>query len=118
MRAYVTVDNKKIYGEFSNIVSSAPKLTSPTVTLSSKNRKAYIKWSKISGANGYEVYRSTSKSGTYSKVKIVTNGSTTSYTNSNLTKNKVYYYKVRAYRTVSGKKVYSSYSSVKYIKVK
>ena len=118
VRAYVTVDNKKIYGEFSNIVSSSPKLTSPTVTLSSKNRKAYIKWSKISGASGYKIYRSTSKSGTYSKVKTVTSGSTTSYTNSNLTKNKVYYYKVRAYRTVSGKNVYSDYSSVKYIKVK
>ncbi|WP_455538673.1 hypothetical protein [Terrisporobacter sp.] len=66
---------------------------------------------KISGASGYEVYRATSKSGKYSKIKTITKNSTVSYINSSLTKNKTYYYKVISYRTVSGKKIYSSYSA-------
>ena len=54
----------------------------------------------------------------YSKIKTITKNSTVSYVNSSLTKNKTYYYKVRAYRTVNGKKIYSSYSVAKSVKVK
>ena len=118
VRPYRLVDGKKVYGDFSVVVSSSPKLTTPSVTLSAGYKKATVKWNKISGASGYEIYRSSSKSGTYSRVKSVTSGSTTSYTNSGLTSRKGYYYKIKAYRTVDGKKVYSSYSSIKYIKVK
>ena len=47
--------------------------------------------------------------GTYTKLTTVTS---TTYTNKNLTSNKTYYYKVRAYRTVNGTKVYCSYSAI------
>ncbi len=40
-----------------------------------------------------------------------------SYTKTGLTKGKTYHFKVAAYETVSGKKIYSSYSSVKYVKI-
>ena len=60
----------------------------------------------------------TSKKGKYSKVKDVKSGKTVKYTKSSLKKKKTYYFKVRTYRKVSGKKVYSSYSSVKSVKVK
>ena len=55
---------------------------------------------------------------TKKKLKTIKNNSTTSYTNSKLASKKGYYYKVRAYINVNGKKVYSSYSSIKYIKTK
>ncbi|TWT03662.1 S8 family serine peptidase [Planomicrobium sp. CPCC 101079] len=74
--------------------------------------KLKVSWAQVSGAHGYEVYRSTSKSGTYSKVSTITSGNTLSFTNSSLTTGKTYYYKVRAYRTISGKKVYGSYTSI------
>ena len=118
IRAYKISNNKKIYGNFSYIVSAKPQLSTPSITLSSGSKKAYIKWKKIAGASGYEIYRATSKNGTYSKIKTITSSSTTSYTNSKLIRKKTYYYKIRAYKNVSGKKVYSSYSSVKYIKTK
>ena len=57
-----------------------------------------LSWSKVSGADGYIVYRSTSKSGTYTKVKTITSGSKTTYKDSGLTKNKTYYYRVCAYK--------------------
>ena len=118
VRAYRTVNGKKVYSSYSSVVSAKPNLKAPSISLSTTSKKATTKWSKITGANGYEVYRATSKDGSYSKVKTITSGSTVSHTDSGLTKGKTYYYKVRAYRTVNGKKVYSSYSSVKSIKVK
>ena len=42
----------------------------------------------------------------------------TSKTLINLQSKKTYYFKIRAYRTVSGKKVYGPYSAVKSIKIK
>ena len=118
VRAYRTVDKKKVYSSYSSVVSAKPVLKTPSVKLTSGSKKATIKWEKISGASGYEVYRATSKSGKYSKIKTITKNSTVSYVNSSLTKNKTYYYKIRAYRTVNGKKIYSSYSVAKSVKVK
>ena len=116
--AYRTVNGNKVYSEFSEVVSATPVPAKPTVTLTSTSRKITVKWGKISGASGYEVYRATSKYGTYSLRKTVTSGSTLTYTNTGLTTGKTYYYKVRAYRTVNGVKIYGDYSSVKYIKCK
>ncbi|MBQ2990118.1 MAG: fibronectin type III domain-containing protein, partial [Clostridia bacterium] len=58
-----------------------------------------ISWSKVSGATGYYVYRSSSLNGTYSKVGTVSSGSTTSYTNTGLSSGTAYYYKVSAYNS-------------------
>ena len=68
-----------------------------------------FKWDKCVGVTGYEVYRSTSKNGTYTKVGTV---STTSFKNTGLKKGTTYYYKVRAYKTVGSTKLYGAYSSV------
>lgn len=74
--------------------------------------KLKVSWMQLAGVQGYELYRSTSKTGTYNKVATVTSGSTLSYTNSSLIKGKTYYYKVRAYRTSNGKKVFSPFSNI------
>ncbi|MDD5879494.1 MAG: fibronectin type III domain-containing protein [Clostridiales bacterium] len=118
IRAYKTINNKKVYSDYSSVVSTTLKLSKPSVTLSSAYRKIYVKWKKVNDASGYEVYRASSKNGKYSKVKTITKGSTVSYMNSNLASKKKYYYKVRAFKVVSGKKVYSSYSDIKNIKTK
>ncbi len=75
-----------------------------------------LKWKKASGANGYEIWRSTSKNGTYKKVASVTSG--TSYTDKKLTKNKKYYYKIVSYKNVKNYKIYSPYSSVLTVQTK
>ena len=61
---------------------------------------------------------STNKNTGYSKIKNVKKGTSISYTKGSLKKNKTYYFKIRAYKTVDGKKVYSSYSNIKSVKVK
>ena len=77
----------------------------------SSSKAAKVTWKKVSGASGYEIVRATKSNGKFKKVKTITKGSTVTYTNKKLIKKKKYYYKVRAYRKVGKKKVYSSYSS-------
>lgn len=55
-----------------------------------------LKWNNIAGVSGYEIYRSTSANGTYTKVRSVS-ATTTSYTQTGLNTGAAYYYKVRAY---------------------
>ena len=75
-------------------------------------------------AKGYEIYRSTKSSSGFKKIAKVKvtkknkNKKTLSYTNKKLKKGKKYYYKVRYYKTVAGKKVYSEFSKVKKVKIK
>lgn len=72
-----------------------------------------VKWKKISGVSGYEVYISNNASGNYQRAKVLTKSTKVSTSISNLESGKTYYIKVRAYKKISGMKVYSKYSSVK-----
>ena len=100
-------------------VYTLKKVTVPTV---SKMSSGYVKvkWKGISGETGYQIYRATSKNGKYTKVKSVTiSSSSYPYARIKTTKNKTYYYKVRAYKSLgSGKYVYGPFSSVKAYKLK
>lgn len=118
VRAYRMIADKKKYGSYSEIVCAKPVLSKTTITVSSKSKKATIKWNKVLGASGYKVYSATSSNGTYSLKKTITSSNTLSYTNTNLVSGKTYYYKVRAYRNVNGKVVYGPYSAVKSKKIK
>ena len=118
VRAYRMIADKKKYGSYSEIVCAKPVLSKTTITVSSKSKKATIKWNKVLGASGYKVYSATSSNGTYSLKKTITSINTLSYTNTNLVSGKTYYYKVRAYRNVNGNVVYGPYSVVKSQKIK
>jgi len=61
-----------------------------------------LNWNKVDKADGYEIYRATSKNGTYQLVKTIQNGSTLKEKDKKLKFNKKYYYKVRAYKKVNG----------------
>ena len=83
-----------------------------------KTKKADIQWKKNGSATGYEVQYSTNKtfkSGV--KTKSITNASTIKYTAAGLTSQKTYYVRVRAYKTVGKKKLYSSWSGIKTVKI-
>lgn len=117
--AYKTIDKKAVYSTASTTIttSTAPAaVTLSKVTAGSKSATA--SWKKVSGASGYEVMYSTSSKFSSSKTANVTKGSTVKQTIKKLTKGKKYYFKVRAYRTVDGKKIYGSWSAVKNVKVK
>lgn len=117
IRAYVEIDGSKKYGEYSEILVTSTKTKTPSFKIYNGDKKATLKWNKISGASGYEIYMSTSKNGNYSKVKTINKGNILKYTKTKLKADKKYYFKIRAYRIVNGKKVYSSYSSKQYVRV-
>lgn len=99
-------------------VNKAFKLTPGKSTLkaTSASGKANLTWTNVSGETGYQIYYSTSKNGTYSKLTNI-KADTTKYTKS-LTKGKTYYFKVRAYTKVGSGYVYGSFSSVVACKIK
>ena len=70
---------------------------------------AKVKWSKVSGAKKYTIYRATSAKGKYKKVGI---SKTTSFINKKLARGKTYFYKVVANSSKSNSKK-SSYAKVK-----
>lgn len=71
------------------------KIRAPKITAANKaaNGKPRLTWEKVSGAVKYQIYRSTSKNGTYTRMYTTTG---TSYTNTSAKVGKLYYYKVRA----------------------
>lgn len=116
IRSYVSKGGKYYYGPFTTIkTATAPKSTKISKLTSSKKKQVTVKWNKVSGATQYEIYRSTSKKGKYTKIGT---SKKTSYTDKKATGGKKYYYKVRVCKTISKKNYYSSYSSVKSVKAK
>ena len=105
--------------EFSAVVNATPKLAAVKgfKTVAGKN-KVTVSWKKVNGANGYVIYRAVKKNGAYKAVKTVKKGSTVKFVNTGLKKGKVFFYKMRPYRMVNGKKVFGNYTGVKKVKVK
>lgn len=115
IRPYSTEVNITAYGNYTNIYSAKTSVVAPKASISSTSKGTVkLSWKAVSGANGYEVYRATSKTGSYKKLTTI---SKTAYSNTKLSSKKTYYYKVRAYRLVGKTKVYSGYTFMN-IKVK
>ena len=99
---------KTVYFKIKPKKASTPKLTS------SAKKKLKVKWTKSAGkVTGYQIaYRV--KGGKWKYVTVKSNSKTLA----KLKSGKTYQVKVRAYKTIGGKKVYGSWSKVKSKKVK
>ena len=119
VRAYKKIDGKKYYGAYSKVTKLTTKTkTQKVLKVTAGKKKITVKFNTVLGTDGYQVQYSTDKN--FKKNNNTTNASkkSTSKTISKLKSKKKYYVRIRAYRTVNGKKVYSSYSSIKNVKVK
>ena len=98
---------------YSNVVARKIRPNKVTLTVKSAGtNNIKLGWDRVT-TTGYEVYRSTNNK-KWTRVKTITKNSTLEFNNKSLSSNKLYYYKVRAYKTVSGRKVYGSWSDVVY----
>jgi fibronectin type 3 domain-containing protein len=119
VRAVASGKVKTTYSSYSGLRNVKPVPLAPTgIKAVAGLKRVKLSWKKVSGTTGYEIYRATSKSGKYKKVKMIAKISTISYIDKKLTAKKNYYYKVRAYKTVNGKKVYGAFSDIKGAKTK
>lgn len=87
-----------------------------------KRRKITVKWKKVKDAKGYQVEYALNSKFTKNKKSKTIKGNTAksrSFTTKNLKKNKVYFVRVRAYKTdENGNRVYGKWSTVKRVKIK
>ena len=95
-----------------------PKSTS--IKKAKGNKKAVaLEWKKVGGVKGYEIQLATDKKFKKNKKTVnIKKQKTTKTTVKKLKAKKKYYVRIRTYKTVNGKKVYSSWSKVKTIKTK
>ena len=116
IKAYRTVNGKKVFSSY-NKKGISGKLTT-SVSLKTKSKKVTVNWKKTTGASGYYIYRASSAKGKYSRIKTISSGKTVKYTDSKVKKGKTYYYKVVPYGKNGKKIVKCNASAVKKIKVK
>ncbi len=114
-----------IKAKSSNLTGSITKtfkINPPKTSISSltKASKAFtVKWTKkTTQVTGYQIQYSTSSSFSSSTTKTIMSNKTTSKKITGLKSKKKYYVRIRTYKTVSGTKYYSSWSSVKSVTTK
>lgn len=110
VRAYKTVSGRNVYGSPSAAVSAVPLPSVPAnfKAASASYNSVKLTWSAVAGASGYAVYRLNAATKAYERLAAA---AATSYTQTGLSTGTAYSYKVRAYRTVSGKNVYGNPSA-------
>ena len=95
------------------LTSSQVKAITPAAKAASYSySKIKVTWDKIDGVDGYIVYRATSKNGKFTKAYSTSNPDKLHYINTGRTTGKYYYYKIRGYKKIDGKTVYTKYSPV------
>jgi GH25 family lysozyme M1 (1,4-beta-N-acetylmuramidase)/fibronectin type 3 domain-containing protein len=111
IRAYKTSGSSKVYGSYSTIKSAKaiPAVPASITASSSSYNSIAISWEAVKGASGYRIYLSSSVDGIYELLKTTCENH---YESTGLVTGSVYYYKVRAYRTVNGTKIFGGYTEV------
>ena len=95
-----------------------PKSTNPKKVKAAK-KAISVTWKKVGGVKGYQIQLATDKKFKKNKKTVtVKKQKTTKTTVKKLKAKKKYYVRVRTYKIVNGKKVYSSWSKVKSVKTK
>lgn len=109
VKAVKTVGGKTIAGESSDTIRTRTLFTQVKMKsgFSCTTNAVRINWNKVSGADGYQVFRWNGSA--WKKVAVIRNGSTTTYRNNGLKAGTTYKYKVKAYKK-TGTTYYTGYA--------
>ena len=120
VRAYQIDDSEKTYAPFGAVASQYTSIANPKLNSAKSTSKKNIRasWSKVGVASGYQVMWSTYKNFSKNYKTKSVKAKSLSKTVTTAQSKKTYYVRVRAYKTINGKKVYSQWSSTKKVKTK
>lgn len=117
-QASVKITFKGLYeGNMTKKFMIKPAKIKISKAVNQKGRKIKLTWKKVKGVSGYEICYAKNK--TFKKGKKVVTAKSSAKTKviSKLGKNQIYYIRIRAYKKISGKKVYGVWSSKKSVKI-
>lgn len=97
-------------GQYTGVKTLNFKIAAPVKMTKHNATSITISWTKLADVTGYQVYRATSKNGTYKKIATIKKKSKTTYKDTNLKSGKAYYYKVRGYIKSGKKKQYREFT--------
>lgn len=118
VRAYVKLNSGTKYSSFAS--EKTANFTIPKTDWTKFSMKSYtsvsLAWKQAS-VTGYQIYRKTD-SGKYTRIKTLKGKTSLTFTDKSVLPGHTYSYKVRGYKTISGKNYFSSYASVKTAAIK
>lgn len=118
VKAYVVQSKKKVTIKSEKIIAStAPEKVVLRKTTTVAGKRVRLRWNKIKGSNGYQIWVKSSPKGKYILEKKINGVNKISFTTKKL-KNGKYFFKIRAYKTIKNVKVYGKYSKPKVIRIK
>lgn len=111
VRAYITLNETKYYGSFSDILSAAtvPSQVTGLLSTDQTTNSITIKWDKVDKATGYVVYIYSDSSQCFKQYNKTTE---TTMTITNLYTARFYKIYVKAYATINNKDYYGSGSNI------
>lgn len=102
--------------------TAKPQSTAPAKTkvqkISTGKKSITAQWKKVAGVSAYQVQIATNKKFSKNKKTFKVSKKSTKVKIKKLKSKKVYYVRVRSYKKVNGKKVYSKWSTVRKVKTK
>ena len=125
------MSTEQAYYALAQYYKNVPTQTSLTKAAKAGSGKVKVSWKKATvntdyvtkksgktaGVSGYQIVLATDKKFSKNVKKVTVSGTKTlTKTVTGLKKGKTYYVKVRAYKTVNGKKLYGAYSAAKSVK--
>ena len=118
VRAYVKLNSGTKFSPFAS--EKTASFAIPKTDWTKFSMKTYtsvrLAWKQAS-VSGYQIYRKTD-SGKYTKIKTLKGKTSLTFNDKTVLPGHTYSYKVRGYKTISGKNYYSSYTSVKAAAIK
>ncbi len=114
VKSYIHYPDSKIkfVSQMSTVWRVSTQIARPIFTLVGNGGKGVVlKWDIDKEMNGVAIYKSTTgKAGSWTKIKVIGNNKTKTYTDSKVEIGKTYYYCYKVYKTVNGKNYYSQSS--------
>lgn len=114
IRTYTVSGGKTHKSSFSAAASAkvVPKRVKFVSAMALQGNSAVVRWKRDKWVTGYQVYKKSNIQLKYRRVRTTKKNTVVKFTDGKAVSGYTYYYKVRSYKVVYGKKVYGKYSKV------